>query len=177
MPDSTLLTTLKTQFSQYIIDAYDSTDDFPCVKVAPGDIVAFCSALKHDTELKFNFLCDICGVDYFPETPRFIVVYHLYSISTKYRIRIKCTLAEDEEIPSVTSVWRTANWHERENFDMYGIVFSQHPDLRRIYMWDDFEGFPQRKDFPLRGYCDEYNPFGEPPESRHEKQQDQGWDH
>ncbi len=177
MPDSTLLATLKTDYGKYIIDGTDTSDDFPCVEVEPHNIAAFCSELKHDTNLQFNFLSDICGIDYLPQIPRFVVVYHLYSITNKIRVRIKCKLAEDAEIPSVTSVWKTANWHEREAFDMYGIVFTEHPDLRRIYMWDEFEGYPQRKDFPLRGYCDEYNPFGDPPESRQEKEQDQGWSH
>ena len=83
-------------------------------------------------------------------------------------MRIKCRLGDPPHIPSVTGVWRTANWHEREAWDMYGIVFDGHPDLRRIYMWEGFEGFPQRKDFPLRGYKDELNPFGAegPPPTR-----------
>ena len=87
-------------------------------------------------------------------------MYHLYSLPNKWRIRIKCRLGDPPHIASVTGVWRTANWHEREAYDMYGIIFDGHPDLRRIYMWEGFEGFPQRKDFPLRGYKDELNPFG-----------------
>ncbi|MFL5017754.1 MAG: NADH-quinone oxidoreductase subunit C, partial [Rhizobium sp.] len=75
-------------------------------------------------------------------------------------VRIKCCLGDPPRVPSVTGVWRTANWHEREAWDMYGIRFEGHPDLRRIYMWEGFEGFPQRKDFPLRGYKDKLNPFG-----------------
>ena len=105
-------------------------------------------------------LSDICGVDHYPETPRFEAVYHLYSLPNRWRVRIKCRLGDPPEVPSVTGVWRTANWHEREAWDMYGIRFLGHPDLRRIYMWEGFEGFPQRKDFPLRGYKDKLNPFG-----------------
>ncbi len=128
--------------------------------VPPDLIVDFCRFLKDDSALRFDFLSDICGVDYHPETPRFEAVYHLYSLANKWRIRIKCRLGDPPVVPSVVSVWRTANWHEREAWDMYGIRFEGHPDLRRIYMWEGFEGFPQRKDFPLRGYKDELNPFG-----------------
>ncbi|MEX0318756.1 MAG: NADH-quinone oxidoreductase subunit C [Ruegeria sp.] len=127
-------------------------------KVSPDIITDLCRFLKD--ELEFNFLSDICGVDYLPETPRFEVVYHLYSLSRKWRIRLKCRLDDPPRIQTVTGIWRTADWHEREAWDMYGIVFDGHPDLRRIYMWEGFEGFPQRKDFPLRGYRDELNPFG-----------------
>jgi NADH-quinone oxidoreductase subunit C len=128
--------------------------------VPPERIVEFCRFLKEHPALQFNFLSDICGVDHFPATPRFEAVYHLYSLPNNWRVRIKCRLGDPPRVPSVTGVWRTANWHEREAWDMYGISFEGHPDLRRIYMWEGFEGFPQRKDFPLRGYKDELNPFG-----------------
>jgi len=172
MLDSTLLNTITESYADYIIHGVDTSDGFPCLEVECHNIAEFCAKLKQDPKLQFNFLSDICGVDYYPKTPRFEVVYHLYSITYKYRLRLKCKLAEEEKIPTVTSVWRTANWHEREAFDMYGIIFYNHPDLRRIYLWDGFEGYPQRKDFPLRGYRDEYNPFGEDSPSN-----DQGWSH
>ena len=89
------------------------------------------------------------------------MVYHLYSIPFIMRARLKCRAGDPPKVPSVVGVWRTANWHEREAYDMYGIQFDGHPDLRRIYMWEEFEGFPMRKDFPLKGYKDAYNPFGE----------------
>ncbi|AXA40104.1 NADH-quinone oxidoreductase subunit C [Rhizobium leguminosarum] len=128
---------------------------------APPDmIVELCRFLKEHPALRFNFLSDICGVDHYPEMPRYETVYHLYSLPNKLRVRIKCRLADPPRVPSVTGIWRTANWHEREAWDMYGIRFEGHPDLRRIYMWEGFEGFPQRKDFPLRGYKDKLNPFG-----------------
>ncbi|ASY69660.1 MAG: NADH-quinone oxidoreductase subunit C [Sinorhizobium fredii] len=126
----------------------------------PDRIVELCRFLKQHPALRFDFLSDICGVDYYPEAPRYEAVYHLYSLPNKWRIRIKCRLGDPPRVPSVTGVWRTANWHEREAWDMYGISFEGHPDLRRIYMWEGFEGFPQRKDFPLRGYKDDLNPFG-----------------
>jgi NADH-quinone oxidoreductase subunit C len=126
----------------------------------PELIVALCRLLKEHPALRFDFLCDICGVDHHTETPRFEAVYHLYSLANKWRVRIKCRLGDPPRVRSVTGVWRTANWHEREAWDMYGIRFEGHPDLRRIYMWEGFEGFPQRKDFPLRGYRDGLNRFG-----------------
>ncbi|WP_419902648.1 NADH-quinone oxidoreductase subunit C [Kiloniella sp.] len=140
--------------------------DMHCIEVGASHVVELCHFLKTDPALKFNFLSDLCGVDHHPESRRFEVVYHLYSIANKFRLRIKCRLddrgeTEKPHLPTVTSVWRTANWHERETFDMYGIIFDGHPNLERIYMWDEFEGYPMRKDFPTRGYKDAYNPFGE----------------
>ncbi len=129
--------------------------------VDPDLVVELCRFFKDDPELRFDFLSDICGVDHYPEEDRFEVVYHLYSIAFRWRVRIKCRFGDPPKVPSVVGVWRTANWHERETYDMYGIVFEGHPDLRRIYMWDEFEGYPMRKDFPLRGYKDAYNPFGD----------------
>ena len=157
---------------QSILDALDDSvrdavlasheaADMPTLVIDAAQIVALCTCLKDAPTLRFDFLCDLCGVDFFPDAPRFQVVYHLYSIAHKHRLRLKCKVAEDATIASVTPVWNTANWHERETYDMYGIVLANHPDLRRIYMWEEFEGWPMRKDFPLRGYKDQYNPFGE----------------
>ena len=138
----------------------NSAVDMACLHVPPGDLVRLCTCLRDDPALVFNFLADICGVDFHPKTPRFMLVYHLYSIPHKMRLRIKCSLGDPPVAPTVTPVWTTANWHEREAFDMYGIHFDGHPDLRRIYMWDGFDGYPMRRDFPLRGYKDGYNPMG-----------------
>lgn len=134
--------------------------DMPCVIVRPEDLVELCQYLRDDPQLQFDFMADICGLDWFPETPRFELVYHLYSIPQKWRLRIKCRLSDPPVAPTITQIWTTANWHEREAYDMYGIVFDDHPDLRRIYMWEEFEGWPMRRDFPLRGYKDDYNPLG-----------------
>ena len=134
--------------------------DMPCVTVKPENLVELCLFLRDDGVLKFDFMADICGVDFYPDSPRFELVYHLYSIPFGWRLRIKCRLADPPLAPTITPVWTTANWHEREAYDMYGIVFEGHPDPRRIYMWEGFEGYPMRKDFPLRGYKDKYNPFG-----------------
>ncbi len=103
--------------------------------------------------LYFAFLSDITTVDRFPLEPRFEVNYQLLSIARSDRLRLKVKLAgNDPVLPSVTSVWPTANWHERENYDLFGIRFEGHPDLRRILMPDDWEGYPLRKDYPTEGY-------------------------
>ncbi len=103
----------------------------------------------------FNYLVDLAGIDYskYPgwSAPRFCVAYMLYSFQKNARVRLKVATDESTPIPSVTSVWRTANWHERETFDMFGIRFDGHPNLERILMWEGFNGHPLRKDFPLRG--------------------------
>jgi NADH-quinone oxidoreductase subunit C len=129
--------------------------------VEPRALMSICAFLKTDPDLRMNCLVDVVGVDYPAEAQRFEVVYHLYSIPKKHRLRIKVRLAEGEPIASVTSVWSAADWPEREAYDMFGIVFEGHPDLKRIYMPPDWEGFPLRKDYPLRGYKDRYNPYGE----------------
>lgn len=124
------------------------------VVVARERIAEVCRFLKTAPGLEFNFLADICGVDRGPEEePRFEVNYHLLSIAKAHRVRLKVLLNEDDpRVPTVTTVWRTANWHERETFDLFGVVFDGHPDLRRILLPDDWEGHALRKDFPLRGY-------------------------
>jgi NADH-quinone oxidoreductase subunit C len=103
----------------------------------------------------FVYLVDLAGVDYskYPAHtgPRFSVSYTLYSFQRNARVRLRVWADDKEPVPSVTSVWRTANWHERETFDMLGIEFSGHPNLERILMWEGFNGFPLRKDFPIRG--------------------------
>lgn len=113
-----------------------------------------CEFLKTSPGLEFNFLADLCGFDRGPdEEPRFEVNYHLFSTNRHHRLRLKVLLNEDDvRVPTVTNVWRTANWHERETFDLFGVIFDGHPDLRRILLPDDWQGYALRKDFPLRGY-------------------------
>jgi NADH-quinone oxidoreductase subunit C len=124
------------------------------VVVPREHIVATCEFLKAAPDLEFNFLADLCGFDRGPEEePRFEVNYHLFSTTRHHRLRLKVRLNEDDvHVPTVTSVWRTANWHERETYDLFGVVFDDHPDLRRILLPDDWQGYALRKDFPLRGY-------------------------
>lgn len=119
--------------------------------LAPGKIREACRFLKQ--EWKFERLSSITAVDWYPAEPRFEVVYHLHSLARNERLRLKCRLPGDApEIDSVTSVWGGANWYEREVFDLFGIQFREHPDLRRLMMPDDWEGHPLRKDYPVHGY-------------------------
>jgi NADH-quinone oxidoreductase subunit C len=110
--------------------------------------------LRDDSECLFEVLIDICGVDYPEREKRFEVVYHLLSPRRNQRIRVKCVTDEDTPVPSVVDVFPAANWFEREAYDMYGILFSGHPDLRRILTDYGFQGYPLRKDFPLTGYVE-----------------------
>lgn len=103
-------------------------------------------------ELSFEMLIDALGVDYYPSKPRFEVVYQLYSYSRNERLRVKIKVDDGEEVDSLTSVWPSANFPEREIYDMFGITFKGHPYLKRLLLRDDFEGHPLRKDFPVRGY-------------------------
>jgi len=122
------------------------------LQVRPEDILSLCRFLHDDPELAFDFLIDLCGVDDLPREPRFQVVYHLASTKTRLRLRLKAFLpAAHPQIASVFSVWKAADWLEREAFDMFGIVFAGHPDLRRILLTPEWQGFPLRKDYPLRG--------------------------
>jgi len=121
------------------------------VTLSKKDIYAICQFLSSDSELQFQFLTDLCGVDFFPETPRFEVVYLLYSMKNNLRLRLKAKVAQGESISSVESIWKAANWLEREIYDLFGIPFENHPDLRRILLWDGYEGFPLRKDYPVEG--------------------------
>jgi NADH-quinone oxidoreductase subunit C len=121
------------------------------VKVADAErIVGVCSFAKK--ELGFDYLVDVSSLDNYGEDPRWTVVYHLYGIASKQYIRLSVSVTEEKsELPTVTTVWRTADWHEREIYDMMGIRFRGHPDLRRILMWEGYPYFPLRKDFPLAG--------------------------
>jgi NADH-quinone oxidoreductase subunit C len=116
-------------------------------------LIRIAEFLKSDDGLRFTFLSDITAVDRFPIEPRFELNYHLLSIERRERLRLKVRAhGKDAVVPSVTSVWPTANWHEREAFDLFGVRFEGHPDLRRILMPDDWEGHPLRKDYPVEGY-------------------------
>jgi NADH-quinone oxidoreductase subunit C len=118
--------------------------------IQTDSIVEICRALKE--EHGFNYCADICGADRFTEEDRFEVIYNLANLDKALRLRLKVRVGEENPVvPSVTSVWKAADWHERETFDMYGIRFDGHPDLRRMYMPEDFEYYPLRKDFPLIG--------------------------
>ena len=120
------------------------------LEIAPGKIASVCGFLKYDR--KFVRLSTVTAVDRYPTEPRFEVVYHLHSIERNERVRLKCRLPGiDPVIESVTGVWRGANWYEREVFDLFGIRFLHHPDLRRIMLPEGWEGHPLRKDYPVTG--------------------------
>ncbi len=120
------------------------------LEIAPPKIAAVCEFLKSGRG--YNFLSDLTATDWFPVEPRFHLAYHLYSLGTHQSLRLKVKLAgDDPRVESICAVWPGANWYERELFDLFGIFFTGHPDLRRILMPDDWEGHPLRKDYPMEG--------------------------
>ncbi|MEI9884932.1 MAG: NADH-quinone oxidoreductase subunit C [Rhizomicrobium sp.] len=124
------------------------------VEVEAGEIVRTMAYLRDDPSCAFKILVDICGVDWPKRAKRFDVVYHLLSLTNNLRLRVRVQAGEDEAVPSVVAVYPAANWFEREAFDMYGIAFADHPDLRRMLTDYGFSGHPLRKDFPLTGYVE-----------------------
>jgi len=140
---------LKSEYSDKILEIYSFKGDLNIV-IGPHDLVEFCRYLKTDSELKFNFLSCITAADYLEKRDiRFEIVYVLYSIPNKARIILKTGIKEGDEAPTLTVLWSTANFQEREVYDMFGIKFTGHPEMTRILMDDDWVGYPQRKDFPL----------------------------
>lgn len=142
---------LKEQNAAWVAEVRDALAEVT-VTVPGESIVAACRFLRDDQG--FDLLADLCGCDRGPEEdPRFEVNYHLFSTTHHNRLRLKVLLSEDgPTVESVTGVWKTADWHERETYDLLGIVFEGHPDLRRILLPSDFDGHALRKDYPLRGY-------------------------
>jgi NADH-quinone oxidoreductase subunit C len=123
--------------------------DQPTVLVPKGDLLEVCRALRDSSDLAFVLLVDVTAVDWWPREPRYQVVYHLSSMSE--RLRVKVSLAGDSpHLPTLQGVWPAAGWLEREVWDMFGIVFDEHGDLRRLLMPEDWEGYPLRKDFPVQ---------------------------
>jgi len=149
-----LINKLKEKFQDFIEEIIDYSNELTFV-ISKNKILDVCYFLKNNEDLKFDYLVDICGVDRFKKENRFEVVYNIWSEKLKYRIRLRVKVDEkDLQLDSVTSIWKSADWYERETYDMFGIVFLNHPDLRRIYMPEEFEYFPLRKDFPLIGIPD-----------------------
>jgi NADH-quinone oxidoreductase subunit C len=125
------------------------------VVVQRDDIVRVAEYIKTDPALAFDLIIDVLGVDMYRPEERFEVIYNVYSLANKRFLRLKVRVSEDAPtVPTVTGVWPGANWHERETWDMFGIKFAGHPDLRRLYMPEEFEHHPLRKDFPLMGIPD-----------------------
>jgi NADH-quinone oxidoreductase subunit C len=146
-----LISKLKSNFETHLETIVELNGTLTiCIK--KEKLTDICKFLKDENELSFDMCKDVLGVDYNRPEYRFEVVYNLYSLKNNYRLLLKTRLlGSDLHIPSVVNIWAGANWPEREVFDFYGIIFDGHPDLRRIYMPEDFEYYPLRKDFPLMG--------------------------
>jgi NADH-quinone oxidoreductase subunit C len=148
------------QLGEHIVGALGGTAKFDIaydeltVTTDTDNLLRLLKFLRDDSACRFAILIDITGVDYPNRAKRFDVVYHLLSIHLNQRIRVKLETAEDAPVPSCVGVWPGVNWFERETFDMYGIAFSDHPDLRRILTDYGFSGYPLRKDFPLTGFVE-----------------------
>jgi NADH-quinone oxidoreductase subunit C len=140
---------LKSKFSDAIEDVREFRGELT-VRVKPERLVEMCAFLRDDPDCAFDFLSDVSGVDYNPEEPRFGVNYHLTSMNYRQRLRLKVRIpGPDPHVPTVTSVWPGANWFERETYDLFGVVFVGHPDLRRLLLPEDFRGHPLRRDEPI----------------------------
>ena len=145
-----LIALLKKQFGSDILDTHAFRGD-ETVILRVEALKKVMQFLRDDQRTRLNLLVDITAVDWPERRPRFDVVYHLYSIPLKHRLRVKVPVDAGDGVPSMVELWRSANWLEREVWDMFGIRFDGHPDLRRILMWDGFQGHPLRKDYPLQG--------------------------
>jgi len=139
---------IKEEFGDAIESARTMAGDLT-FQVRRDAIAQVAGSLK--TKHAFTYLVDICGADYPKRTPRFDVVYHLYSFAANRRVRLKVATDEGSPVPTICGVWRAANWCEREAYDMYGVRFEGHPDMTRILLWEGFNGYPLRKDFPVEG--------------------------
>jgi NADH-quinone oxidoreductase subunit C len=143
---------LVARFPDAVYEPYEGVGGDDCAFVVRQRIVDVCRMMKDDPRLAFNAAPYITAVDYLGEEPRFEVVYNCLSTVHGHRVRLRVKVPEnDAVVPSVTSIWRGADWFERYCFDMYGIRFTAHPDLRRLLMYDEFVGHPLRKDYPLKG--------------------------
>jgi NADH-quinone oxidoreductase subunit C len=145
---------LRGAFPESVLKSQEFRGDLT-VTVKKDDIVRVCAFMKNEPDLAFDMVIDVCGVDMYRPEARFEVVYNLYSLKNKKYIRLKVHVEEGNPVvDSVTSIWPGANWHERETYDMFGITFTGHPDLRRLFLPEEFEYYPLRKDFPLMGIPD-----------------------
>ncbi len=146
-----VLEKLQAKLGSAVLETHSHLGDDTAV-VAPDVWRAACEMLRDDPALDFDLFVDLCAVDFPDREPRFEVVLHLYSVGKRHRVRLKTRVGNAEgehtELESIVPVWSGANWFERETFDMMGIVFRGHPDLRRILMYPEFEGHPLRKDYP-----------------------------
>ncbi len=144
---------IQSALPQAVTDVMQDHDELILVATRVG-LVRLTTFLRDDSNCLFKVLVDICGVDYPERTKRFDIVYNLLSMRFNQRIRIKVRASEDDLVPSIVGVFSSANWYEREVWDLFGVLFSDHPDLRRILTDYGFEGHPMRKDFPLTGHVE-----------------------
>jgi NADH-quinone oxidoreductase subunit C len=151
MDSSAVAEMLKVRFSAAVAAGEEFRGE-TTVTVAPGALREVMRFLKDDDATRYDLLVDMAGVDCGDASPRFLVVYLLNSLKHNNRIRIKTAVPEGAGLDTVSDIWRGADWLEREVYDMFGIVFANHPDLRRILLTDDFDGHPLRKEFPLEGH-------------------------
>ncbi len=148
MSDSLSLKRVRERFPDAVISTHSELGQ-DTVVVVKSSILEVARFLKEDPNLRFNYLMDLTAVDYLNRRPRFEVVYHFFSVANRLRLRVKAPVGGVEpEIDSLTSLWSIANWMEREVYDMFGIRFAGHPDLRRLLMYPEFQGHPLRKDYP-----------------------------
>lgn len=138
------------QFKGAILDTHDRLGDVTAI-VSKDSLVEICEYLRNDDKMSFEMLSDLTAVDYLNRDPRFEVVYHFYSMTHGHRLRLRVPVESGEDtVPTISHIWKAANWAEREVWDMFGIAFDGHPDLRRILMYEEFEGHPLRKDYPIQ---------------------------
>jgi NADH-quinone oxidoreductase subunit C len=161
MPAADIAETLQRALPGVTLESWDAADQ-PVVVVPAAALVDALRVLRDSPELNFSLLAEVTAADYWPKEPRFEVVYHLASIGVKdwpragmsgtaRRLRVKTRVSADAaELPTIQGIWSNANWYEREVYDLFGIVFADHPDLRRILMPEDWDGFPLRKDYPVQ---------------------------
>jgi NADH-quinone oxidoreductase subunit C len=143
--------TLKERFPEAVRDVVEFRGE-TTVTIASGMLREIMRFLKENETARYDLLVDVAGVDFAGESPRFMVAYLLHSMKFNNRLRIKTRVAEGASLDTVSDIWKAADWFEREVYDMFGIAFNDHPDLRRILLTDDFTGHPLRKDFPLKGH-------------------------
>ncbi len=149
MPLSSTLEGIKSRFSEDLVELHEQLGQ-DTATISKSALVPLARFLKEEPALQYDYLMDLTAVDYFKRKPRFEVVYHFLSLKNLFRIRVKVPLSEpDPELDSLVSLWASADWYEREVYDMFGISFAGHPDLKRILMYPEFEGHPLRKDYPI----------------------------